>query len=186
MNRLPKFGGDDGQWVYDRIMVVNCPNVIPIAKQDKQLLDKMYAERDGIVYKAVTALQTVIDNGYRFSEPESVVDARKEYQHTNSTVVSFFEECMCPWPLGRIEPHCTTGRIFKVYRAWCQDNNQGYAKTAKEFREELAAYLNTTFAAMTTRQKGNTYYRDYSLTLEAKEQYQREYGYDGSEFLSAG
>jgi hypothetical protein len=39
---------------------------------------------------------------------------------------------------------------------------------------------------MTTRQKGNTYYRDYSLTLEAKEQYQREYGYDGSEFLSAG
>lgn len=186
MNRLPKFGGDDGQWVYDRIMVVNCPNVIPIAKQDKQLLDKMYAERDGIVYKAVTALQTVIDNGYRFSEPQSVTDARKEYQHTNSTVVSFFEECMCPWPLGRIEPHCTTGRIFKVYRAWCQDNNQGYAKTAKEFREELAAYLNTTFAAMTTRQKGNTYYRDYSLTLEAKEQYQREYGYDGSEFLSAG
>ena len=104
----------------------------------------------------------------------------------NSTVVSFFEECMCPWPLGRINPHCTTGRIFKVYRAWCQDNNQGYAKTAKEFREELATYLGTTFAAMTTRQKGNTYYRDYSLTQEAKEQYQREYGFDGSEFLSAG
>ena len=29
MNRLPKFGGDDGKWVYDRIMVVDCPNVIP-------------------------------------------------------------------------------------------------------------------------------------------------------------
>ena len=93
---------------------------------------------------------------------------------------------MCPWPMGRIQPRCTTGRIFKVYRAWCQDNNQGYAKTAKEFREELAAYLDTTFSAMTTRQKGNTYYRDYSLTLEAKEQYRKEYGYDGSEFLSAG
>ena len=39
---------------------------------------------------------------------------------------------------------------------------------------------------MTTRQKGNTYYRDYSLTQEAKEQYQREYGFDGTEFLSAG
>jgi sugar phosphate isomerase/epimerase len=36
---------------------------------------------------------------------------------------------------------------------------------------------------MTTRQKGNTYYKDYSLTLEAKEQYAREYGYDGIEFL---
>jgi len=53
MNRLPKFGGDDGQWVYNRIMVVNCPNVIPRHKQDKQLLDRMYAEREGIVYKSV-------------------------------------------------------------------------------------------------------------------------------------
>ena len=42
MNRLPKFGGDDGKWVYDRIMVVDCPNVIPKEQQDKQLLEKMY------------------------------------------------------------------------------------------------------------------------------------------------
>ena len=75
MNRLPKFGGDSGKWVYDRIMVVECKNVIPKAKQDKQLLDKMYSERDGIVYKAVKALQTVIANGYSFSEPESVTSA---------------------------------------------------------------------------------------------------------------
>ena len=184
MNRLPKFGGDDGQWVYDRIMVVNCPNVIPKAKQDKQLLDKMYAERDGIVYKAVTALQTVIANGYRFSEPASVTAARKEYKSTNSTVISFFEECMCPWQNGKINRHCTTGRIYKVYQAWCRENNNGYAKSAKEFREELADYLGTTFPDMTTRQKGNTYYRDYSLTLEAKEQFAREYGYDdGTDFL---
>lgn len=57
MNRLPKFGGDDGKWVYDRIMVVDCPNVIPKEQQDKQLLEKMYAERRGIVKKAVKALQ---------------------------------------------------------------------------------------------------------------------------------
>lgn len=180
MNRLPKFGGDDGQWVYDRIMVVNCPNVIPKAKQDKQLLDKMYAERDGIVYKAVTALQTVIANGYRFSEPASVTAARKEYKSTNSTVISFFEECMCPWQNGKINRHCTTGRIYKVYQAWCRENNNGYAKSAKEFREELADYLDTTFTDMTTRQNGNTYYKEYSLTLEAKEQFTREYGYDAT------
>lgn len=69
MNRLPKLGGDDGQWVYNRIMVVRCPNVIPKEQQDKRLLDKLYAERGGIVYKAIRALQTVIRNGYRFSEP---------------------------------------------------------------------------------------------------------------------
>lgn len=36
MNRLPKFGGDDGKWVYDRIMVVDCPNVIPKEQQDNE------------------------------------------------------------------------------------------------------------------------------------------------------
>ena len=183
MNRLPKFGGDNGQWVYNRIMVVRCPNVIPKDKQDKQLLDKMYAERDGIVYKAVRALQTVIRNGYRFSEPESVTAARSQYMSENSTVISFFQECMCPWQDGKINRHCTTGRIYRVYQAWCRENNNSFAKTAKEFREDLAEHLGSTYADMTTRQKGNTYYREYSLTFEAKEQYAKEYGYDGIEFL---
>ena len=178
MNRLPRFGGDNGQWVYDRIMVVHCPNIIPKEKQDKQLLDKLYAERDGIVYKAVKALQTVIKNGYRFTEPDIVTIAREMYQAENSTVISFFEECMCPWPDGKINPHCTTGRIFKVYQAWCRENNNGYAKTAKEFRTELAEHLGCTYADMTTRMKGNTYYKSYSLTPETKEQYSHEYGYD--------
>lgn len=183
MNQLPKFGGDDGQRVYNRIMVVRCPNVIPKEQQDKRLLDKLYAERGGIVYKAIRALQTVIRNGYRFSEPESFTAARERYMSENSTVVSFFDDCMCPWPKGRINPHCTTGRIYRVYQAWCRENNNGFAKTAKEFRETLAAHLGCSYADMTTRQKGNTFYKDYSLTLEAKEQYAREYGYDGAEFL---
>ncbi len=183
MNRLPKFGGDNGQWVYNRIMVIHCPNVIPKEQQDKQLLDKMYSERNGIVYKAIVALQTVIRNGYCFSEPESVSAAHTQYMSENSTVISFFEECMCPWQDGKIHRHCTTGRIYRVYQAWCKDNNNGFAKTAKEFREDLAAHLGRAYADMTTRQKGNTYYREYSLTLEAKEQYAREYGYDGVEFL---
>lgn len=183
MNKLPKFGGDDGQWVYDRIIVVQCSNVIPKAAQDKTLLDKMYAEREGIVYKAVKALQTVIANGYRFTEPASVSHARNDYMSENSTVISFFKECMCPWPNGKIVRHCTTGRIYKVYQAWCRENNNGFAKTAREFRELLADHLGATFPEVTTRQNGNTYFKDYTISLEAKEQYAKEYGYDSTDFL---
>ena len=183
MNRLPRFGGDNGQWVYDRIMVIRCDNAIPKDKQDKLLLDKLYAERDGIVYKAVKALQRVIANGYYFSEPDSVTEAREKYQTENSTVISFFNECMCPWKYGKINRHCTTGRVYRVYKAWCQDNNNGFSKTAREFRDDLSAYLGGTYADITTRQKGNTYYRDYTITDEAKEQFSKEYGYDCSEFL---
>lgn len=184
MNRLPKFGGDDGQWVYDRIMVVRCPNVIPKNKQDKTLLDKLYAEREGIVYKAVKALQTVIANGYRFSEPDSVNKARDTYMCENSTVISFYNECMTERPHGKIVDSCSTGRIYKVYKAWCYDNNNGYAKTAGDFRKTLADHLNTTFADMSVKRNNGTYYRNYTLTLEAKEQYAQAYGYEGAEFLA--
>jgi putative DNA primase/helicase len=185
MNRLPKFGGDDGTWVYDRIICVPCENVIPLHKQDKLLLDKLYAEREGIVYQAVMAFRGVIANGYRFTEPPEVIEARKAYRHTNNTVLSFFEECMTTRPGGRINDMCTTGRVYKVYKAWCKDNNNGYAKTAREFRETLGAHLGATFAEMTVRYgKGGNFYKDLTLTDTAKDEYAMEYGHDDFEFLS--
>ncbi len=184
MNRLPKFGGDDGKWVYDRIMVVRCPNVIPKDKQDKTLLDKMYAERDGIVYKAVKALQEVITNGYRFFEPDSVSLAREKYMSENNTVVSFYEECMCEREGGKITDSATTSRIYDVYRAWCYDNNNGFAKTAKEFRETLVSHLGSTFKEMTVHTNKGTYYKNLTISLETKEQYKKAYGYECTDFLS--
>lgn len=184
MNKLPKFGGDDGQWVYDRIMVVECPNIIPKNKQDKLLLEKMYAERDGIVFKVIKALQRVIANGYRFTEPESVARAREKYMAENNTVISFYEECMCQRPNGKICDAATTGRIYDVYRAWCQNNNNGFAKTAKEFRETLAKHLGTTFKEMSTHTNKGTFYKDLTITIDTKEQYKKVYGYDSTDYLA--
>ena len=116
MNRLPKFGGDDGKWVYNRIMVVECPNAIPLEKQDKELLDKMYAEREGIVYKAVRALQTVIANGYRFSEPESVSAAREKYQVENNTVISFLKNACAAARMERSPMPALPERFIKSIR----------------------------------------------------------------------
>lgn len=186
MNKLPKFGGDDGQWVYDRIMVIRCDNVIPKDKQDKTLQDKMYAERNGIFYKAVLALQNVIRNGYRFSEPESVIKAREEYRGENSSVIAFFNECMTERPHPKIEDGCTTGKVYDVYKAWCGDNANGYAKTAGEFREQLADYLGTDTDTMIVHTKHGNFYRKYTLNLSTKEQYQKAYGFDSTEVFGSG
>ena len=141
MNKKPKFGGDDGKWVYDRIMLVKCPNIIPKDQQDKELPDKLYAEREGILYKAVKALQTVLANGYRFSEPESVLAARTGYQTENNSVLSFFEECMCKRKTNDKSEDCTITDAYDAYREWCRDNNNGYVKTKREFKEKLAERL---------------------------------------------
>lgn len=102
MNELPKFGGDDGQWVYDRIIPVHCPNVIEEAKQDHELLDKMYRERGGIVYKAVMAFRDVIARGYRFTEPERARANRTVYQAENNTAVEFFQVFIQIWIEQRV------------------------------------------------------------------------------------
>lgn len=184
MNRLPRFGGDDGQWVFDRIMIIHCENVIPESEQDKQLLDKMYAERDGIIHKAVMALKTVIENGYRFSEPQTVREARQSYMEETNTALAFFTECMEQRSGQKIADGCTTGKVFDVYRAWCTDNNNGYAKTAREFRDAISAYLGMAHSDLTVHTKKGNFYRDYTLTDAAKERYSKAYGSDFADFLS--
>ncbi len=181
MNRLPKFGGDDGEWIYNRIIQVEFKNVIPLHEQDKTLLDSLYAERHGIVVKAIIALKSVISNGYNFTEPKIVTDSRRKYMLENNTVTAFYEECMEQRKDDKIRDDCTTGRIFNVYKAWCNDNNHGYAKTAKEFREGLASHLNTTFSEMTVRRgKGGTFYRSLTLSDETMTHYSRAYGYSSA------
>ncbi len=183
MNRLPKFGGDDGKWVYNRIMIVNCPNVIPNADKDNHLLDKLYEERDGIVYKAVKALQVLIANDYWFSEPNSVIKAREAYLADNSTVISFFNECMGPKQKQKESSFWTTGRIYHAYQTWCRENNNGYCKTAKEFRNSLSEYLQTPYHNLIMRSNGNSYYTDYSLTEEASAHFLDQNGYGSGKFM---
>ena len=54
----------------------------------------------------------------------------------------------------------------------------------KSSENKLAGYLGGTFADVTTRQKGNTYYKDFTITEETKELYAKEYGYEETEFLA--
>lgn len=183
MNQLPKFGGDDGQWVYDRIMVVHCPNAIPKDRQDKFLLDKMYAEREGIVYKAIRALQQVIRNGYQFSEPQAVIAARNKYKGVNNTVEVFLSECMCRRE-GPIKDRATVRMIVRIYQAWCKSSNHGYAKTEREFRESLAELCGCAYSDMVVHRKIGNFYKDWTLTDEMKELYSSIYGFDAdADFL---
>ena len=78
----------------------------------------------------------------------------------------------------KIRDNATTARIYRVYKAWCSENNNGYAKTAREFKETLASYLGEDVDGMTKKLDGNHYYKTYTLTLEAKNEFKKVYGYD--------
>lgn len=177
MNRLPKFGGDDGKWVYERIVQVPCTHTISSDKQDKHLLEKLLAEQDGIVYRMVMALKNVMAHKYRLTEPESIKADRRRYQEENSTVITFFHDCMEPITKGDNYHLCTAMKVYTAYQGWCRDNNRGYAKTAREFKQELADYLGLTPKALTVRHKEGMIYRNYTLTQEAAVTYMRGHSY---------
>ncbi|MBQ9662702.1 MAG: hypothetical protein IJV40_06080 [Oscillospiraceae bacterium] len=171
MNHLPKFGGDDGKWVYERIIIVESRNVIPKELQDKQLLDKMLREREGIIFQMVKALQTVIRNGYRYTEPESVIAARNAYIAENSSHVGFFEECMCPRKDHDYSDGCTVTAIYDAYRNWCRAKRNGYCKTQDEFRNSLADHVGAAYSQLTVHREDANYFRDYTLKPEAIDEY---------------
>ena len=173
MNRLPRFGGDNGQWVYDRIMAVECTNVIPPEKQDKDLLEKMFAEREGIIQKAVEALCTVIRSGYAFSEPACVKKLRRIYRDGNSSVSSFYAECMCQKSETYLpSENLTVTQVYRAYKNYCSLNCNGYAKSRQDFEKDLAEILGCDRPSeLKKRMNAGVVYCDYTLTPEARREY---------------
>lgn len=170
MNQKPRFGGDDGDWVFRRIMQVECPNVIPDAKQDHELVDKLYGERAGILYKSIMALKETIAAGYRFSEPESVTRARNEYKAENNSVIQFIQDCMVHRRIiGSISKcdYTTISSVHRIYMKWCKYNNNGYAKTLKEFKKTYAEYVGVSLDDAFVRRGQGVYCKYHEITEEA-------------------
>lgn len=166
-NALPKFASDRSKHTYDRFVIVPCNNVIPKEEQDPNLEDKMYAERNGIIYKAVMAFKAFMNNGFKLSEPQAVIEARQEYKKMNSPVGAFFEECMVRAGNNRNEIITVTA-VHKAFTQWCRGNNNNYSISNKEFQHELAEYLGVDASMMTTRASKGIIYKDYTLSADAE------------------
>lgn len=167
-NALPRFSGDTGPWVYNRICIVNCDNVIPESQQDKNLLQKMYAEASGIIYKAINALKDVIANGYKLNEPQAVIDARKKYQRDNNIVAAFAEDCLVAYQPNSKVPCSTVTAVHKAFANWCRHNNNGHTYGSSEFKQKLATYLDVNPLDLTTHTMYGSVIKGITLSEDAK------------------
>lgn len=174
-NEMPRFGGDKGDWVYNRMIIVKCDNVIPIEKQDTHLVKKMHLEGEAIVNMLIPHINDVIKNNYKYHVPEECIANREEYKKENSLVKLFLDECTEP---RKVYDSCTTKKMYDVFKAWCGDNARGYTPTNQEFRKELVnIYGVNDIKDIQSKVKGNWYY-PFTLTLSAKQDYVKAYGYD--------
>lgn len=171
-NKMPRFGGDKGKHVYDRMIILECNNVIPEEKQDKFLIDKMYAESESIINILLLHLQKLHENNYALPISSASREAKQTYIIDNSSVRRFFKECCCERPkeAGRVlYDSVTTKRMYDVYRKWCNDNNcRAASKTT--FKEELTNITGMSEHELVKRNMNNTFYI-FTLKMDVKNDY---------------
>lgn len=160
-NALPKFGGDQGSWVYERIMPFYCEYVVPPEKQNPSLLDDMLKEKPAIIVEAIGYLKEVRENNYRFSEPPECAEFRKQYQAENDTVTGWVRECchiIAEVEAGIIEDEeeledakrdinewrtnpgnrPTVDNMYTIYKEWCREFGNGYVVKRNDFCNRIA------------------------------------------------
>ena len=177
-NALPRFSGDKGQHVYDRMIVLPCDNVIPEEQRDRNLIEKLYAEREGIVYNAVLALKQLVENGFNFTIPKKCADVLKAYEVENDNVLMFLEEytqlITGNKPFAQeIKKPITTGAVYRCYKNWAKNNGETPVKS-QSFRRTIAIrFCGAPHGDIEVKYGGLRYYKHFTLTKEAID----EYGY---------
>lgn len=177
-NNLPKFGGDRGEHVYDRMITLPCNNVVPFEKRDRELIDKIYAEREAIIYHSVIALKKLVERGGYFEIPEVCRVAREEYKTSNDNVRQFLIDCTDHSDIGVVGKginQCTkTSAMYEYYKRWCSES--GFAATnRREFRRGIENFFGKKIDSIEFVYNGNKYY-PFVLKNEMRQNYY-SYGY---------
>lgn len=165
--------GDKGEWVYDRIIVIECNNVIPVNKRDKDLVSHLLEEKEYIVSLAIKGLKQVIANDYKYNIPKICKKLRKNYKIANNSFLSFYKECVIDRPSDKIEDNCTVKIFYDIYREWCKDNNNGYAEGKQEIHKLL---VDMGKGEKKKTNGGYYFYKKITLNRETKTTYEKIYG----------
>lgn len=119
-NHKPEIRGqDDGIW--RRVLLVPFDIQIPKAERDKQLGDKLWAERAGILNWMIEGLLSYLEGGLR--EPAAVLDATAEYREESDPLGHFLmDACVVTGDPGDSELSRDLSRAFNF---WMDERGDG-------------------------------------------------------------
>lgn len=164
-NALPHFGGDRGDWVYERMLIIECNNVISKENRDSKLVEKIIKEAPGIIYKALVGLKEAIERGYEFFEPDKSKNIKEEYKVENSPYVQFANECL---EKKENDGRYTTGRVQVSLKNWCSENFPSFKPNVTDFKRELKEHG---YDMEIKKTNGNTFYKKITLNVKGKVYY---------------
>lgn len=117
-NEIPRNYGDRSDGFYRRLIIIRFSHSVPKAKRDPNLLEKLAAERDGILMWALTGLHRLMEQNYQFTETEDTQEELRRYKVESNSALLFVEECCV------ISPDAVSAReeVFDRYREYCVRN----------------------------------------------------------------
>lgn len=138
-NELPEFGGDHGNAVFNRLLIVPCNNSIPLERQDKMLIEKLWNEREAIVAKCIPYLKDLIDRDCVLTEPKVCHDARAAYQAVVEPILTFIDEYTVPRDQADHAEITNLSSMYEAYNNFCTINNFK-PHDSRRFKAILAQY----------------------------------------------
>lgn len=119
-NRLPGTA-DQSFGFWRRFIVLEFPNVVPEAKQDPNLADKLTCELPAIVGWFLQGAAEAVKAG-RIQAPTSSAKALIDWQHVSDQVRAFIAECTAP--VASTDPYhgVKASNLYSAYRRWANDN----------------------------------------------------------------
>jgi len=113
------------------------------------------------------ALLEVIENGYKLSEPQSVIDARAAYSKDNSIVSEFVNDCLEKSETLPASECSSVNEIYRIFTLWCKSNNNNHTLSKKDFKNGLARHFNTDENKLYTRVSKGMIITGYTLSKAA-------------------
>ena len=112
-NTLPKFR-DRSRGLSRRLILLPFKIEIPIERQDRELSQKLAAERSGIFNLAIDGLRR-LRLQMRFTDPAICRAALEEYMNERNPARQFLKENLVLSPPARV----ACGGVYEQYRWWC-------------------------------------------------------------------
>lgn len=111
----------------NRIRVLLFNSSVAPEKQDKQLLDKLWKERDAIVTLALQAVQKLIKRGFEFTLPEDSKLFLTSFAMRGNIIQAFIDECCVLGPHERV----FNVELYAAFEVFCKRNGQERLSRAK-------------------------------------------------------
>lgn len=109
---------DDAFW--ERLIIIPFKHSVPKEEQDKDLFDKIWNERNGIVYKAMQAAAKLIRNKYVFPKCDASDRMKNVWRNMEFRDVIYFVEDWCD--LSDEKVRTRTVDLYEAYLKYCEEN----------------------------------------------------------------